>query len=243
MTSSPWDHIERAHQGLPRGSLLDAGTGLRSSRWAADFAERCWTGVTASAERAVEVVTADKGRLVVGCWSDSNLLRGEVYDVVLAHYLLGALERFSPYFEGHLFARLRPLVGGRLYVVGLQPVLQPATEEESAVSELMSFRDACYLLNGGRAYREYPLDWTLSSLAQSGFRVLETRQFPNLYGRPYIDNLTESCQAEISLLDETVAAGLRCRLAALRSKCLDLLAVGGTLWWSFDYLVVCEVAT
>src|SRR5690606_8319512 len=86
-----------------------------------------WTAVTAS-PRMMDSMRREVGerlrpqdRLLVGNWMDPQLLAGEVYDTVLADYLLGAVEGFAPYWQDRLFARLRPLVGGRLHLVGLEP--------------------------------------------------------------------------------------------------------------------------
>lgn len=55
---------------------------------------------------------------------DEDLLEGKKYDTILADYLVGAIDGFSPYFQDQIFERitlhLNP--GGRLYVVGLQPI-------------------------------------------------------------------------------------------------------------------------
>jgi hypothetical protein len=38
-----------------------------------------------------------QGRVVLGNWDDSALLEGDQYDVVLADYLIGAMDGFSPF--------------------------------------------------------------------------------------------------------------------------------------------------
>ena len=55
---------------------------------------------------------------------DEDLLEGKKYDTILADYLVGAIDGFSPYFQDQIFERITSHLnpGGRLYVVGLQPI-------------------------------------------------------------------------------------------------------------------------
>ncbi len=38
-------------------------------------------------------------QIIVGNWKDPSFLKGQVYDVVLADYLLGSIDGFAPYFQ------------------------------------------------------------------------------------------------------------------------------------------------
>jgi hypothetical protein len=91
-------------------------------------------------------------RVLCGNWTDPILLHGEEYDVVLADYLLGALEGHATYYQDRLSDPLRPLVAGQLYCVGLAPYPDTASHP---------WGDACVLLSGRRTYREYPADWVV----------------------------------------------------------------------------------
>jgi hypothetical protein len=87
------------------------------------------------------------------------------YDTILADYLIGAMDGFSPYSQDQMIdklaKRLRP--GGKLYIVGLQPIPDSFGSDrnspENIICEVRKVRDACILLAGDRCYREYPLDW------------------------------------------------------------------------------------
>lgn len=87
------------------------------------------------------------------------------YDTILADYLIGAMDGFSPYTQDQMIdklaKRLRP--GGRLYIVGLQPIPDSFGNDRNSpqniICEVRKVRDACILLAGDRCYREYPLDW------------------------------------------------------------------------------------
>src|SRR5690606_25945174 len=199
-------HIER-HQGTtPWGSVLDAGTGMHSLRWIAGLETERWTAVTASEKRARSLKARFKGVLrpkdevVVGLWTNPRFMNDQVFDVVIADYLLGAIDGFTPFFQDQLFPRLKPLVGQRLYLVGLEPY--PDTTEDPrarVILEIARARDACYLLSWGRPYREYPMDWVCRHLEQSGFVVESATQFPNILGRNFIKRQLEvarSCLAD-----------------------------------------------
>ena len=250
MPASPiFRQLSTWHAGLPWGRMLDAGTGAHSLHWVSGLDTTAWTAVTASASMAQQVRAAvqprmrAQDRIIVGDWTDAGLLAGETFDTVLADYLLGAVEGFAPYFQPCLFARLRPLVGRRLYVVGLQPYV-PYTPDDPAgrlVVEMGRVRDACLLLAGERPYREYPLDWVLRSLREAGLRVLASERFPIRYGRRYIDAQIDMCEARLRrFADPSLAQAMRAHLAALRTRAYALHDALGGLAHGFDYAVAAE---
>ncbi len=230
----------------PWGRVLDAGTGSHSLRWVASLPTEAWTAVTGAqgmAQQVTQAVGAQRraqDRIVLGDWADPALLAGERHDTVLADYLLGAIDGFAPYFQPHLFARLRPLVAGTLYVVGLQPYVPyfPQDPAGQMVTEIGRTRDACLLLAGERPYREYPLDWVVQHLEQSGFRVTHTHQLPIRFGKRFIDSQLAMCEARLPrFADAALADGMRAHLDALRQRALALDAELGGLRHGFDYMV------
>ena len=127
MNLSLYQRVSELHGTKPWGSVLDAGTGPGSMRWLLSLTTDRWTAVTGS-PRMADVVRKElndraraQDRLIVGNWLEPELLAYETYDVVLADYLLGAVDGFAPYWQDQLFPRLRPHVAGRLYIVGLEP--------------------------------------------------------------------------------------------------------------------------
>ncbi len=176
--------------------MLDAGAGVHSLSWICGLPTDRWTAVTASPEhlqqinRATAVWTRPQDRLVLGDWADPGLLQGEVHDTVLADYLLGAVEGFAPFFQDQLFARLRGLVGRRLYVVGLEPYVLDEPEDPAGrlIWEIGRLRDACLLLAGETPYREYPAAWTTMALERAGFRVLAQKAFANRYRPGFVES-------------------------------------------------------
>jgi hypothetical protein len=149
-------------------------------------------------------------RLIAGNWTDPLLLHGEVYDQVLADYLLGAIDGFAPYFQDRLFARLRPHVGQRLYVVGLAPYPEPGDDPGGQlIWEIARLRDAAILLAGHRCYREYPLDWCIRHLESSGFRVEEALAMPIVYRERFINGQLDVVLSKLPLLaDPGLADGV-----------------------------------
>ena len=141
--------IERFHGEAPWGRVLDAGTGAHSLSWLCTLESESLTLVTGAAPRArrLEGGLRAQDRALAGNWQDPTLLFEERFDVVLADYLLGAIEGFAPYFQGQLFKRLLPHVAGVLYLVGKEPLPDQApTEGGQAILEIERLRDACILL-------------------------------------------------------------------------------------------------
>lgn len=242
-------HIERLHAGRPWGAMLDAGTGVNSMKWILGLRTARWTAVTGSPDHGAQVREAIGGRaraadrLLLGNWLDPELLRGEVFDTVLADYLLGAVEGFAPYFQQALFRRLRPLTGGRLYVVGLDPYVlgEPSTPAQAAVRDIGRLRDACLLLAGETPYREYPAEWAVERLGEDGFRVLSARRFANRYKARWIDSqLDMAHRRTLRLEDAAMAEALRGRIEALRARALSLAEREGGLAAGRDWVIAAE---
>ena len=155
-------------QGPDWGDVLDAGTGRSSLAWLVSLPTRSWTAVTAEDGRA-EVLARDfpprpQDRLVVGNWSDERLLREQRYDVVVADYLFGSLERYAPHRQEQVLDRLLDLCRGQLYIVGLEPWPEPDSPSGELLWEIARLRDACWILQGRRPHRELPLEWMLERL-------------------------------------------------------------------------------
>ena len=239
------------HGHRPWGAFLDAGTGRGSMQWLLDLPTTRWTAVTGSpamAERTRREIgdrQRDGDRLVVGNWIDPDLLAGERYDTVLADYLLGAVEAFAPYSQDQLFARLRPLVGSRLYVIGLEPYVQAQPPEGAArlVNEIGRLRDACLLLAMDAPCRENPLEWTLRQLQRSGYHVVDARIVPIRYGENFVHSQLDLCAQVLARLPHRAAAvHLQAWVADLRARALAWVAREGGLRCGQDYLIVAEPA-
>ncbi len=246
---SLFDHVEALQGDLPWGRFLDAGTGVNSSLWSTGLATDTWTGVTAAAGHADQVRASigerlrPHDRLLLGNWTDATLLEGEVFDTVLADYLIGAVEGFAPYFQQTLLRRLRPMTGRRLYVVGLDPyIVGPAdTDEARMVREIGRLRDAVLLLADETPYREYPAEWTLNALASAGFRVLSARRFPNRYKAKWVNGQLDMTLRRLPFVaDQSLALRLREAVEDMRRRALALCDERCGLRHGADYVIACE---
>ncbi len=182
----------------------------------------------------------DGDRILAGNWTDPGLLASERFDVVLADYLLGAIDGFAPYFQDRLFARIRPHVGSRLYVVGLAPYPdRAATPGGKMILEIARLRDACILLAGHRCYREYPLEWVKRSLAGSGFVVEQAESMGIRYGARFINGQLDVCVRKLKYFQDQIMAGaMRLHIESVRARALALeeLQAGG-IRFGEDYVV------
>lgn len=252
MTSSLFTHIERLQGETPWGSLLDAGTGVASAKWIVSLPTRRWTAVTAAEGHATQVreavgdrMRADD-RLLLGNWMDPALLHGEVHDTVIADYLVGAIEGFGPYFQESLFRRLRPLVGNRLYVVGLDPYVvgDAPTPAARLVREIGRLRDICLLLADETPYREYPAEWVVDQVEQAGFTVLSARRFANRYRARWINSqLDMGLRRLAGLADRALVEAVGNRIEAIRAEAIALAEAEGGLVHGFDYVIAAEPGT
>ncbi len=234
--------IERFHGEAPWGRVLDAGTGAHSLSWLCTLESESLTLVTGAAPRArrLEGGLRAQDRALAGNWQDPTLLFEERFDVVLADYLLGAIEGFAPYFQGQLFKRLLPHVAGVLYLVGKEPLPDQApTEGGQAILEIERLRDACILLAQHRCYREYPQAWVERSLEQSGFEVQAAWQQGIVYGPSYIERQLKVCSNKLRFFkDAALAETMAKHIEELRSRALVLAEIEGGIALGSDYIVV-----
>lgn len=247
--SALFAYIESLQGDAPYGRMLDAGTGTHSMRWIASLQTESWTAVTGAPGHARQVrdLIGDgarpQDRLLVGNWTDPALLAGESFDTVLADYLLGAVEGFAPYFQTELFARLRPLAAGRLYVTGVEPYVaaRPGDEAGALVWEIGRFRDACLMLAGERHYREYPLDWVLLHLRRSGFEPRAVRKFAIRYKARFVNGQIDMCLPRlVALADSRLGEAMTAHGEALRERALGFVEANGALPHGFDYVIAAD---
>lgn len=250
MTSSLFTHIETLQGERPWGRFLDAGTGVNSALWSLGLDTDSWTGVTGAAgharqvrDRAGDAIEASGRTLLVDNWMNPALLKDQVFDTVLADYLLGAVEGFAPYFQRDLFRRLAPHVGGVLYVVGLDPYVVGPAETEAArlVREIGRLRDVCLLLADETPYREYPAEWVQASLTDAGFILTDARRFPNRYREKWVHGQLDMGLRRLARLkDRQLASALAADAEKLREKGIRLCAAQDGLRAGFDYVIACR---
>lgn len=224
---------------------LDAGAGAHSLRWLVGRSPRV-TGVTATEREATRLrealhgVLRDDDELVAGDWRDEALLAGRTWPLVVADYLLGAVEGPAPYFQEEALARVgRHLApDGRLYVVGLEPFAPPATPGQVLIDRLHRLRDAAILVAGGRPYREYPRVWVEANLARHGLSVTDRVAFTNIYDRRYLARQAAVVRHWAGKLAEgNLALGLISELVAIEHEADASDEVRDGVRYSEDWIV------
>lgn len=106
--------IETFHAARPWGRFLDAGTGVHSIKWVQTLSTTSWTAITADNNMRAQMLSDASvsknlrpvDQLLVGNWMNDafhNSL-GE-YDTILADYLIGAVDGFSPYEQDTIIKR------------------------------------------------------------------------------------------------------------------------------------------
>ncbi|RLN89994.1 hypothetical protein BBJ28_00002388 [Nothophytophthora sp. Chile5] len=229
--------VERTQK--PWGRVLDAGTGRHSLQWLlrGDAASRITEVVAVTGEQPLadqltrefapsETPHATPLRVHAGNWQDDAFLGNEsVFDVIIAG------TGFAPYFQDQISARLEKLLapGGRLYLVGLQPLSEsasaaasPSEADQAAgrlIQEVARTRDACLLLGGRRCYREYPIDWTQRQLEKAGLLVTDSVRLANVYSRAAITRQLEVGRRHVPLFgDATLAESMQQALNRLDTR-------------------------
>lgn len=230
------------------GRVLDAGTGDHSLEWLQTLPSDsvvAVTGATCRAESLRKKVSEPHVEILVGNWNNQSFLEGQVFDVVIADYLVGAIEGHAPYYQDQILERLFRHVadGGRLYIVGMQPInmsldpTKPESAKEKLVLEMQRVRDACILLAGHRPYREFPLDWILRHAAQAGFQVKSHAKFPNDYTAYMIKRQVAVGRNKLPFfLDRGVAKTMERYLVAL-DKQAEEATKDGSFEFGYDYVV------
>lgn len=249
--SASFSFIEGLQGETPYGRLLDAGTGPRSLRWLLTLNTDSITAVTgapamaAQVRRSVAEWQRPQDRLLVGNWTDPDLLAGEQFDTVVADHLLGAVEGFAPYFQTSLFARLRPLTAKRLYVTGMEPYVvdRPKAAGGALIWEIGRYHDACRILAGQRHYREFPLDWVLAQLRRSGFKPVAARKISTGYQADFVNGQINFCRPLLKRMpDQALAQSLLAHGDALRTRALAHIESHGSLSPAFHYVIAADPA-
>lgn len=209
-------------------------------------------------EEAQSLGIADKGEVVIGNWSsgvertgkleygqNKLLLEGQQFDTILVDYLVGAIDGFAPYFQDLVFERLMPHLaeGGRMYIIGLQPIPDRVPSDANVMCKITKIRDACILLANHRCYREYPVDWIQRHIKRAGMDVLETRQYPIRYDHGTMLKQINVGRSKLRLFPTRgLANEMAGVLDRLEQESLEVTRKqeNGRITLGFDYVVVAE---
>ncbi|OEU12599.1 hypothetical protein FRACYDRAFT_150279, partial [Fragilariopsis cylindrus CCMP1102] len=211
------------------------------------------------------------GKVVIGNWfppdnNESQSLRKidtdtgtgklKLYDTILADYLIGAMDGFSPYTQDQMInklaSRLKP--GGRLYIVGLEPIPDSYNSNsknnngsknnqppppQNIICDVRKIRDACILLSGDRCYREYPLQW-IQQQQKPLLKLVETQKFPILYRHSTIVKQINVARNKISKFSsKALAKEMSIELDRLEKKSYDAteaISKDKRIQLGFDYV-------
>jgi hypothetical protein len=209
-------------------------------------------------QEATSLGIAHKGEVVIGNWSSGVepsgkleygqsklLLEGRQYDTILVDYLVGAMDGFAPYFQDLIFERLSPHLapGGKMYIIGLQPIPDRVGSEANVMCKITKIRDACILLANHRCYREYPVDWIQRHVVKAGMEILETRQYPIRYDHGTMLKQINVGRSKLRLFPTRgLANEMGGILDRLEKESLEVTRrqESGRITLGFDYVVVAE---
>eukprot|EP01043_Picozoa_sp_COSAG02_P026291 COSAG02_NODE_1510_length_12225_cov_3.918770_7_plen_356_part_00 len=216
------------------GHVLDAGTGPGSMSWLCAQPTESVIAVTAARNMANRMKTKLKkpckpvellrnvppppgspNVLLVGNWfTEQNgkppltqhpMYTARKFDIVLAEYLLGALEHFAAFNEQKMMDLIASSVrvGGLLLFCGRTPFDYPGPEAyknysraEQLVLDTERIRDAAMLLSQQREYREFPAWWVAGALKQRGLEIMKQKAFVNKVGIDYVTTQLEWAMRE-----------------------------------------------
>lgn len=106
--------IETFHGARPWGRFLDAGTGVHSIKWVQTLSTTSWTAITADNamrnsmlnDASVSINLRPQDQLLVGNWMNDKFIESlGKFDTILADYLIGAVDGFSPYEQDVIVSR------------------------------------------------------------------------------------------------------------------------------------------
>lgn len=251
-----FDTVTRWNGGRNWGKFLDAGTGAHSLRWLSKLETVRWDAITADEQMRQKcfddkevIIRPTADHVLTGNWMDPDFCSKlpKDYDTILADYLIGAVDGFSPYTQDLVISQLRNHLNvnnGRLYVIGMNPIPDKADGGlGEIVCEVRRARDACILLANHRPYREYPLEWMKRHLTQSGFKVLHTKNFTILHSEESIMRQIRVASSKLPLMPPSAKYGMDAYLKDLAQRVKATIAKteNGKIPLSFDYVIEASV--
>jgi len=253
---------------IHRERLL-ANTDINGESSAPDISMKSYVAITADEtmrknvyKQAKELGIENQGSVIIGNWktgikvdeenggiefddSGDALLEGEQFDTILADYLVGAIDGFSPYFQDQIFHRLVKHLapGGRLYIIGLQPIPDSVDGDANVFCKITKVRDACIKLADHRCYREYPLDWIERHVKRAGLQVVESKKYPIRYDFSTMLRQINVGRSKLKLFPtKGLGKEMGSVLDGLEEECREVTnrQKDGRITLGFDYVVVAE---
>eukprot|EP00946_MAST-07B_sp_MAST-7B-sp1_P005158 g5158.t1 len=219
------------------GDILDAGAGYNSMCWLMNHKYSTITEVTAVeggtyGGQGLREATANnpKVKVVVGNWRNKNFMPGTAFDVVVADYFLGAVERHWAHGASAMLERLLRAVkpGGYLLLVGLEPyesVLdRSSNDHDRLILDVEAIGDSAATIAGEKTYREIPEEWVkhqvnISRCDLGNFQVVATRHFPMRLTRGSLLKQIEYAQSTSEKIeDRFMRSAYQQRIKALKGE-------------------------
>lgn len=204
-------------------------------------------------EEVDKLKMGSKGKLIIGNWFDrrkplDKLLEteGKQYDTVLADYLIGAIDGFSPFKQDLIIPKLTRLLkpGGRLYIVGLEPIPDEAPGDANIICQVRRARDAAILLGGKRrCYREYPGTWVSRQIKENNpdLKLVKIKIFPIHYRHEQIVRQINVARHDLpNFPTPELANQMRLHLDQLEAQSLEATERRGTIRLGNDYVIAAE---
>ena len=226
------------------GHVLDAGTGEHSLRWILGQITSSVTAITGDQQRKEALSRQFQNQLrandqiEVGNWLNQSLLENQCFDIVIADYLLGALEGFSPYFQSSIFGRLRSHCKNNLYVIGQEPLPNAFSKGGELIRQLYQLRDSCILLAGHKCYREYPQRWVLDNLQHHNFQIIASQHFGMSLGSSFVRSQIQVCQSKLRYFQsKSLAREMSIHIEEIKYSLLDYIENQGPISFGEDYVI------
>jgi len=129
--------------------------------------------------------------------------------------------------------------GGKLYIVGLEPIPDHVDGDGNIICKVRQIRDACILLAGHRCYREYPAEWIQRQITNiPELTLLNTTTFPILYSHKTIVNQINVARSKLEyFLSPQLAEEMKSVLDDLEGQSLEATSNGKRLKLGHDYAV------
>ena len=171
-------------------------------------------------------------------------MKGRTFDVVVADYLLGAVELHWAHGADGMMDRLVEAVkvGGYLLISGLEPyemVLDRGNDDDRLVLDIEAIGESAAFVAGESTYREIPETWVLRQIGRLGkFRVVDSQQFDmRLTVRSLMKQISYAKDMARKIRDADLRKGYLTRVATLER---ELKSSGGEFWGGRNYAIVVQ---
>lgn len=137
-------------------------------------------------------------------------LKGLQYDVIVADYLLGAVERYWPHGADGMMNRLLNATkpGGYLLITSLEPyenILDRKNNKDKLVLNVESIGEAAAYIAGESTYREVPLSWILRQIDRfPEYQIVTTKEFPMTLTSRSLLNQISYARATLKKIEDTI---------------------------------------